>query len=52
VVKLSRHSPNAASRLGFFAQTPEYSRYAGASAHRQPGASLVSVLRLSFTTDS
>jgi hypothetical protein len=51
VVKVSRHSTNAASRLDFFAQTPEYSRYSGASAHRQPGASLVSVLRPTFTTD-
>jgi len=32
---------NAASRLGFFAQKPEYARYSGSSAHRQTGASLV-----------
>ena len=39
---------NAASRLDFFAQEPEYSRYSGPSAHRQPGASLVSVLARSL----
>jgi VWFA-related protein len=50
-VKVGRHSTNAASRLDFFAQEPEYSRYSGPSAHRQPGASLVSMLRRTFTTD-
>ena len=36
---------------GFFAQEPEYSRYSGSSTHRQSGASLVSVLRQTSTTD-
>jgi len=39
------------SRLDFFAQDPEYSRYSGPSTHRQTGASLASVLRHTFTTD-
>jgi hypothetical protein len=51
-MKVGLHSTNAASRLGSVARRPNIPDIRASSAPCHPGASLVSVRRLTFTTSS